>query len=133
MFLIRAARAFLCDHIYPLQDYFLFCLICQDENSSQKLGCSVTIIIINNGLCCVSDFDEALLKAAEEALPIPIGAGIAGHVALTKSGLRILDAYRVSVHFCVIPNGNAADCILLKVWGRGIRRSGTLGILDRNS
>lgn len=53
-----------------------------------------------NCLDDVVDFDEALLKAAEEALPIPIGAGIAGHVALTKSGLRILDAYRVSDYFC---------------------------------
>lgn len=42
------------------------------------------------------DFDETLLKAAEDALPIPFGSGIAGHVAQTKSGLRITDAYRVS-------------------------------------
>lgn len=93
-------------------------MICQDENSSHKLECSVTIIIIN-GLRCVSDFDEALLKAAEEALPIPIGAGIAGHVALTKSGLRILDAYRVSAHFCVTPEWERGGLHTTKSMGEG--------------
>lgn len=44
----------------------------------------------------MTDFDDTLLKAALEAQPIPLGSGIAGHVALTKSGLRIVDAYRVS-------------------------------------
>ncbi|EFX88338.1 hypothetical protein DAPPUDRAFT_311486 [Daphnia pulex] len=41
-----------------------------------------------------SDFDDTLLKAGLEAQPIPLGSGIAGHVALTKTGLRIVDAYR---------------------------------------
>ena len=43
-----------------------------------------------------SDFDDAMLRAAEEAQPIPVGAGIVGHVALTKTGLRINDVYKVS-------------------------------------
>lgn len=42
-----------------------------------------------------SDLDDSMLKAVEEAQPIPFGAGIAGHVALTKTGLRINDVYKV--------------------------------------
>ena len=61
----------------------------------------VPFALINGLDSVLIDFDEALLKAAEEALPIPIGCGIAGHVASTKAGLRILDAYRVSAHFCL--------------------------------
>lgn len=44
---------------------------------------------------CHSDMNEALSKAAEEAVPIQFGFGIAGHVALTKTALRIDDAYAV--------------------------------------
>lgn len=45
----------------------------------------------------MTDFDDTLLKAALEAQPIPLGSGIAGYVALTKTGLRIVDAYRVNI------------------------------------
>jgi len=34
-----------------------------------------------------------MLKATEEAVPIPFGIGIAGHVAQTKASVRIADAY----------------------------------------
>ena len=45
------------------------------------------------------DVNSVILKAAEEALLIPFGTGIVGHVAKTKTGLRIDDAYLVSSGF----------------------------------
>lgn len=41
------------------------------------------------------DMNEALSKAADEAVPIQFGFGIAGHVAQTKTSLRIDDVYAV--------------------------------------
>ena len=60
----------------------------------------------------MTDFDDTLLKAGLEAQPIPLGSGIAGHVALTKTGLRIVDAYRVNnvLIYCV-----ASSCMCARI------------------
>ena len=48
--------------------------------------------------------NEALSKAADEAVPIPFGFGIAGHVAQTKTSLRIDDVYAVKkIRYIVTP------------------------------